>query len=102
MPDILRPEVRRFSLVMERELRENDYKGHWRGAPMHRVLAHLAGKLVAAARELVLNIDPTVELTPNATTLSECADVANLALIVADVAGELPDMGILPGEEEIL
>lgn len=74
----LRPEVARFAQLMERRLRANDHKGGWRGDTPHALLRRLREE----TDELYLAI--TAEDVGN-----EAADVANFAMMIADVCGAL-------------
>ena len=73
-----RPEVVWFADAMERKLRENDHKRHWTGMGMQ----YLSMRLTQERKELYAAIasgDPTL-------VLDEAADIANFAMMVADVA----------------
>jgi len=77
----LRPEVRRFSEVMERRLRENDYKGGWKDCDY----SYLTRRLQEEIDELHIAIQcKSLDLIPE-----ESADVANFAMMIADVYGNL-------------
>jgi hypothetical protein len=118
----LRPAVRRFALLMERELRTNDHKGGWLGVHVRNLLAHLVEEVAEVvetfappdtatdpeevetrrlllhavndlhnARSWILAVDMKAVLRANPETASECGDVGNLAMMVAHVAGALPE-----------
>jgi NTP pyrophosphatase (non-canonical NTP hydrolase) len=83
----MRPAVRAFALAMERELRINDYKGGWHetspGYLMERLREETQELVGAMARK---QGDPH---SRKARILSEAADTANFAMMIADVAGAL-------------
>ena len=87
----LRPEVRRFSEVMERRLRENDYKGGWKDCDY----SYLTRRLQEEIDELHIAVQcKSLDLIPK-----EAADVANFAMMIADKFGGLM-LESLPGKEE--
>lgn len=78
----LRPEVIWFALQMEGKLRENDHKEGWRDEH----LFYLINSLDRERRELweALN-EPDLTEKHAREIIRECADVANFALMIADV-----------------
>lgn len=74
----VRVQVRRMSLLMELKLRKNDFKGGWSNVPVHKLLDLLEAE-VRELREAVESGDPL-------DIAQECADVANYAMMVADVS----------------
>lgn len=72
----IRREVVSFSYQMEKELKENDYKGHWRGCSFEYLLSKLDEE-VAELKEAMANSD-------HEHVLSEAADVANICMMIAD------------------
>jgi NTP pyrophosphatase (non-canonical NTP hydrolase) len=76
----LRPAVAWFAQAMERKLRENDHKGGWLDDKCD--LAFLLGKLTEERSELTRAIRERG--TPE-QCLDEAADVANIAMMIADV-----------------
>ena len=91
--DAVRPEVYAFALLMERELRTNDHKPGWK----HDEPDALASRVVEEAAELrsLFSRDTDTQDVPRAPRWSvhrhqvaaEAADVANMAMMVADVCG---------------
>jgi len=73
----VRPEVKDFAYAMEAELVENDHKGHWRDAPIEQLLDHLEDEVKELKAAIKLQMHPD-------EVLSEAADLANLAMMVAD------------------
>ncbi len=73
-----RAEVVWFADAMERKLRENDHKRHWRDMP----LQYLSMRLTQERKELYA----AIASGDAAKVLDESADVANFAMMVADVA----------------
>lgn len=84
----LRPELRSFVINMEDEMRANDHKGKdgWK----HNSLDHLLNHLMDEVRELHAAMTKARTRTEQARytedVVSEAADVANVAMMVADVA----------------
>lgn len=76
----LRPEVLAFAQAMENQLRANDHKGGWKGCDY----AWLFGRLLEEVKELEREVTRDGE-----HILSEAADVANFAMMIADVCGAL-------------
>lgn len=73
----VRPEVMRFSRLMESKLKDNDYKGGWSDDDP----INLLNKLVCEVWELQNAIN---EATDPYDIVSECVDVANFAMMLAD------------------
>jgi hypothetical protein len=84
-PLILRPVVVWFARAMERKLRENDHKPGWRGED--------AGALLERVDDEIDELKRAVGVRPPLVVLDEAADVANMAMMVADVCSkqERPD-----------
>jgi hypothetical protein len=118
----LRAPVDAFSQAMESVLRENDHKGGWGECAPHWLLHRLCEELA----ELVETLDPGehgrvarakvvqhlhdagwllyasgLGLKPTNPTLTriESADVANFAMMIADVCGGLKDVPCRPDTE---
>ena len=80
----VRPEVYAFALLMEHELRANDHKPGWKNEKP----ALLINRVWDEAHELWDAIFPREDRTENKDRIgSEAADVANMAMMVADVCG---------------
>jgi len=73
-----RNEVVIFADAMEAKLKENDHKQHWSSMPMQ----YLIGRLAEEQEEL----REAVERGNHKEVLREAADVANFAMMIADVA----------------
>lgn len=82
----LRPEVVAFAVEMERVLRRHDHKGGWD----HCTPAHLSRRLREELDELV---DAVKSGQAPEKILDEAVDVANFAMMVADVVGGLMERG---------
>lgn len=80
-----RPEVRAFALAMEAKLRENDHRPGWKGDDPARLLERLREEADEVGELLAFN---AYRLAPR-DMLDECADVANFAMMIADVCGGL-------------
>lgn len=91
----LRPVVQAFARAMEAELRENDYKGGWEDMGTEYLMERLASETqelaaaVAAIRWGWAGLGPKKEEGAVMRVRSEAADVANFAMMVADVCGSL-------------
>lgn len=83
--DALRPEVAAFALAMEQKLRENDHKGGWKKC----TLAYLMKRLREETKELADAVSRRSEGWAAGKFRREAADVANFAMMIADVCGEI-------------
>lgn len=83
---MLRPEVAAFALLMEQQLQANDHKPGWKG-DHGRALVNRLGEECAELSEAVDMHDAGIGDT---TSLGkEAADVANFAMMIADVYGAI-------------
>ncbi len=80
----LRPEVLAFAYLMERELREHDDREGWKDCGS----GWLMERLMEEFDELEVAI---TERFPPRSIGSEAADVANFAMMIADVCGALAE-----------
>jgi len=85
----LRPEVAAFALAMEDKLRQNDHKGGWDDCSKQ----YMAMRLTQEREELR---DAIARGAPPEEILKEAADVANFAMMVADLVGGLGAVVALP------
>jgi len=69
-----------FREVMLERLRANRWKGGWKDESFH----YLLGKLMAE----VIEVAEAVRCNKSQVTY-ECADVANIAMMIADISGDL-------------
>lgn len=77
-----RTTVRQFAFAMEGRLRENDHKGGWQESDWRYLMARL--------REEIAELeDAHYHAYPKAEISREAADVANFAMMIADVFGDL-------------
>lgn len=74
-----RPEVRAFADAMEEQLSANDHKGGWQRDTALSLLRRLREETTELARAIGGEGD----------VLKEAADVANFAMMIADVSGAL-------------
>lgn len=81
----LRPEVQAFARLVETQLRVNDHKGGWSGCSPEWLVAKLAEELGEVARYVVRRADRGHA----ADVARECADIAAVAMMLADVCGGL-------------
>lgn len=99
----LRPEVAAFAQAMEAKLRENDHKGRvgWKGEDTNWLLRRLREETdelaSVVARQAIGAAQYTGEAAQNERrdwyrpeVTREAADVANFAMMIADVCGALP------------
>ncbi len=81
-----RTEVQLFADAMEAKLKANDHKGGWKGC----VPSWLLRRLAVEVRELTDAVKRRKEGWPPGKIRGEAADVANFAMMIADVCGDLP------------
>lgn len=79
----IRPEVAAFAQAMEEKLRQNDHKTHWREYPVGNLMGWMVEKTDELRREVYS------ERPDSERVKQEAADVANFALMIADVMGGL-------------
>lgn len=88
MSDVeLRPEVRWFAEQMELKLRLNDHKGGWVDCDTEYLLSRLKDEYVELEEALNISCPHCGRrMSPGNITnvLSECLDIANFALMIAD------------------
>jgi len=91
----VREVVARFALLMEQKLRENDHKGGWDGDYPDALMERLRQEADELDRVLRRGDNPIT--SPAGWSDSDCAevareaaDVANFAMMIADVCGGLP------------
>ena len=78
---ILRPELTEFAELMEEKLRGNDDKSSWKGMHIDKLLARLKEEV----EELTKEIETISTIGRAAKIRSECADVANFAMMISDI-----------------
>lgn len=74
------PDLQRFFDAMIYKLRRNAHKGRWETLPLDKAMAEL--------HDEVAELAPAIASGSTSEILMECADVANEALIVANIALE--------------
>lgn len=95
--DGVRPQVAAFALRMEQELRANEHKGGWTGeSPVRLAIraSQRAGGLLEEAEDYLearRGLDPTYAGDIAVSVGHEAADLANYAMMVADVCGALSE-----------
>lgn len=80
----LRPEMERFTRIQEIILRKNDHKSHWKNYSLKWLLRRLkteVRELERAINKITKDTGPDVD--------SECADVANFAMMISDNFNQL-------------
>ena len=80
----MRQSVKWFAKQMEKNLKENDHKSGWQGMDVSELWSMLNEEMSELSYE-IHDDKPTAEFI-----ISECADVANFAMMIADVT----NMGI--------
>lgn len=80
-----RPEVRAFADLMEAQLRKNDHKPGWKNDRPHSLLKRLYDEAAELGHAMPYDDDFEAEVVG-----LEAADVANFAMMIADVCGALP------------
>jgi len=77
----VRPAVAAFAMAMELKLRRNDHKKHWRECSIEYLLKRLGDE--------VEELRMVIEANGSAgTVLGEAVDVANFAMMIADVTAQ--------------
>jgi NTP pyrophosphatase (non-canonical NTP hydrolase) len=76
-----RREVRQFAKVMESRLRANDHKPGWK--------QDIAPALFRRLQEEAAELDGAIDFGTPGEIAKEAADVANFAMMIADVCGGL-------------
>ena len=76
----IRPEVLRFAKQMEKVLKENDHKQHWSNCSVGYLLGR-AGDELGELRRAIKSKDPQ-------KIKKEATDLANFAMMIADVGGK--------------
>jgi len=97
----IRPAVAQFATLMEAKLRQRDDRPGWKGQSVDWLLGRLCDEVDELRMALLLVDRPEPEQSPRetferlalASAADECADVANFAMMIADVLGELGDTG---------
>lgn len=89
----VRPEVLAFALAMEERLRANDHKGGWSKDHPLALYKRLLEEAIELRTEVEVNLwrvtGPSGD-EDRTHVRHEAADVANFALMIADVCGALP------------
>lgn len=83
----LRPEVVQFAVLMERQLRKNDFKGGWKNDSAQALWPRIFEELEELGTELNPFRPPGAHKRENIGL--EAADVANFLMMVTDRAGAL-------------
>ncbi len=86
---MLRPKLVAFARVMERKLRENDHKGGWEDEDIEWLMERLTGEVAELSKALTTPNDGPLSERRRRSAVREAADVANFAMMVADVLGGL-------------
>lgn len=81
----MRIEVEVFAREMEDRLRANDHKGGWKSCTRGYLLRRLRTEL----RELVSALNRRGADYDSSEVVSEAADVANFAMMIADTQGRM-------------
>lgn len=92
-----RKEIEWFASEMEKKLKENDYKGGWKKCHIW----WLVNKLKDEVKELEDTIEKAFEEKDELTeisedVISECADIANYSMMIADNISALRQCGVMP------
>ena len=85
-----RPEVRAFALLMERELRKHDYRPGWKGDDPTGLTYRVLEEAHELRRSMLSTGGAPVHMIGHrhkAEIAADAADVANMAMMVADVLG---------------
>lgn len=85
----MRREVTVFAELMEAKLRENDHKGGWQQDPVTALMARLKEETDELRAVLSRRAGSATPRSYAAEVGREAADIANFAMMVADVCGAL-------------
>lgn len=85
--EYVRPDLQWFALEMEKKLRANDHKGHWRDCSME----YLRTRLHEELGELLTALDAKPPASEQIA--KEAADVANFCMMIADAYRERAEVG---------
>jgi hypothetical protein len=90
----LRPEVQKFALLMESQLRMNDHKGGWKHEDEIHLMPRVRDETCELDVALMRGPGTAVPYGPRDVKArrrigAEAADVANFCMMVADVAGAM-------------
>lgn len=86
----MRKEVKTFAAAMEQQLVANDHKSGWQQDTPEDLLLRLLEESAEVSTELRLNRGSWTDID-RAALVKECADVANFAMMIADVCGGLKE-----------
>jgi len=97
---VLRPEVVAFAVLMETELQRHDHRGGWSGCAPQWLFGRLLDEVTDLYRTTSGELDDGTIGDPG----EEAADVANFAMMIADVLGflDVPEtpVEVVPREGE--
>ncbi|MEW9578589.1 hypothetical protein U9K47_25090 [Bacillus toyonensis] len=82
---VARGSIRWFAEHMESKLSENDHKGGWEEDTADDLLEKLKAELVELKGELEPDLVPSSVPVWSANIIRECADIANYAMMIADI-----------------
>lgn len=96
----LRPEVAAFAQALEAQLRANDHKSGWKGDSVSSLMERLKEEVDELVKALCSHLieygrakrgteEPLLFADTEFEVLKEAADVANFAMMIADVCGGL-------------
>lgn len=98
----MREEVRAFAELMEQRLKENDHKPGWKNDTPISLARRIREEYLELLDALAPDDDDSGVGDPtnfSGDVLGECADVANFAMMVADVTGALRIPPVSAGDE---
>ena len=72
--DAVRPSVKTFAYLMEKELTRNDWKGGWEKDSAESLFIRLVEEVGELARDL----------DRGKNSVGECADIANFAMMISE------------------
>lgn len=81
-----REAVRWFANEMEKKLIANDYKGGWENSDQFQLFNKLRQEECSELLEAMIDSKLPVDPTALENIIEEAADVANLAMMIADLA----------------
>lgn len=86
----LRPEVVAFAQAMERKLRANDHKGGWEDEDPEWLMDRLKEEVAELDRAITTRDGGPLSGRAMKRVIREASDVANFAMMLAQVCGGMP------------
>lgn len=82
---VARGSIRWFAEHMESKLKENDHKGGWEENTVDDLFEKMKIEIIELQEELESDSIPSSIPVWSANIIRECADIANFAMMIADI-----------------